>query len=123
LKSLEYGFESRRIHIISTHRNHMTLSHQRSEPSGLKQLPHRQKIDRTRKSPRDEWRIKVTQVITGQNPGPSGNLVRSPDFDPANWGKNSPQKIHHRPVRQIDHILFLADRSKEPEKYSALNNL
>jgi hypothetical protein len=101
----------------------MTLSHQRSKPSRLKKLPHRQKIDRMRKSPCDEWRIKVTQVIAGQNPRPNGNLPRSQDFDPANWGKNSPQKIHHRPVRQIDHILFLADRPKEPEKYSALNNL
>jgi len=59
----------------------------------------------------------VTQVITGQNPRPSGNLPRPPDFDSANGGKDSPQKIHHRPVRQINHILFLADRSKEPEQY------
>ena len=65
----------------------------------------------------------MTQVIAGQYPRPSGNLSRSPDFDSANGGKDSPQKIHHRPIRQIDHILFLADRSKEPEQYSALNNL
>ena len=63
----------------------------------------------------------MTQVIAGQYPRPSGNLPRPPDFDSANGGKDSSQKIHHRPVRQIDHSFFLADREKEPEKYRTLS--
>ena len=63
----------------------------------------------------------MTQVITGQNPRPSGNLPRSLDFNPANWGKNSPQKIHHRPVGKIHHRFFLADPSIEPEQYRTLS--
>jgi len=59
----------------------------------------------------------MTQVIAGQNPRPSGNLSRSLDFNPANWGKNSPQKIHYCPVRQVDHLIFLSDPKKEPEQY------
>jgi hypothetical protein len=123
LKSLENGFESCCIHIIPTHRNHVTLSHQGAEPRRLKQLPHRQKVDRPGESSSNQRRIKVTQVIAGQYPRPSGNLRRSPEFDPANWEKDSPQKIHHRPVRQIDHIFLLSHLEREPEQYSTFNPL
>ena len=65
----------------------------------------------------------MTQVIAGQNPRPSRNFPRSPNFDTANGGKDSPQKIHHRPIRQIGHIFFLSHLEREPEQYSTLNPL
>jgi len=48
----------------------------------------------------------------------NGNFPRSSNFDTANGEKDSPQKIHHRPVREIAHSLFLADPSREPEQSS-----
>jgi hypothetical protein len=118
---VESGFQGFGVSLFSSHRNDPTAPHQKTKRSRLKQLSHRQKVDRPRKSPSNERRIKVTQVITGEDPWSHGNIPRSPDFDPANGGKNSSHKIHHRPVRQIDHTFFLADRSMEPEQYSTLN--
>jgi hypothetical protein len=63
-------FKGGGIRLFSSHWNDPTTPHQKTEPSGLKQLPHRQKVDRTRKSSRNERRIKVTQVIAGEDPWP-----------------------------------------------------
>jgi len=97
--------------------NHVDLSQQKSEPNRLKQFSHRQKIDRPIKGSGNQGGVKVTEMIARQNPGTRRNFPRATDLDPTSRGQYPTQSIHHRPIGQIVHCLFLSDPDKEPEKY------